>query len=258
MAVMTRRQSQNLHYPGKDIQLFAEAKNWKQCVSNKIQPRLGQRVLEVGAGIGGMTRYLDRGESSEWVCLEPDARLLSQLQRSLLSGDLPDNCQPVHGTIFDIAQAETFDSILYIDVIEHIENDTAELQRASEHLRPGGALILLAPAHQLLYSPFDRAIGHARRYSKKRIEAVSPPQLQLTKLCYLDSAGLLATFANRFILRQDTPSIHQIRFWDHSPEACSRWLDPLLRYSIGKSLFAIWTQPKSQTTKNTNSSKCEF
>ena len=243
MAVMTTPQTRNLRYPGHELHLFAEAQNWKQYVSRTIQPYLGQRVLEVGAGIGGMTRYLNSGAAAQWLCLEPDASLLSQLQSQLLDGDLPENCQPVHGTMNALDQTERFDSIVYVDVLEHITDDADELLRASAHLDPGGALIVLSPAHQLLYSTFDRAIGHSRRYSKATLTSIAPTHLSLVRLSYLDSVGLLATLANRFLLRQATPSMQQIRFWDCYLVACSRWLDPLLMHAVGKSVLAVWRRP---------------
>ena len=68
--------------------------------------------------------------------------------------------------------------MLYIDVLEHIEHDLDELARAASHLAPGGHLVVLAPAHQALFSDFDRAIGHYRRYNRAGLQKLAPAGLR--------------------------------------------------------------------------------
>ena len=70
-------------------------------------------------------------------------------------------------TIESITDAAPFDTILYVDVLEHIADDAAELARARRLLTPEGNLVVLAPAHQSLFSPFDAAVGHYRRYDER-------------------------------------------------------------------------------------------
>ena len=78
------------------------------------------------------------------------------------------------GTLSELSDSDKFDTILYMDVFEHIEDDRAELERAAAQLAPDGHLIVLAPAHQWLFTPFDESIGHYRRYSRRTLEA--PPR----------------------------------------------------------------------------------
>ena len=139
------------------------------------------------------------------MCLLPRAR--SSPERSRIPG------------------SDRFDSIVYIDVLEHIDDDGAELRRAASRLRPGGTLVILSPAHQWLFTAFDAAIGHKRRYTKSMLR-------------YLDSTGLLVSSANRLFLRSATLS--QIKLWDRVFVRMSTWLDALLRYSIGKSVVGVW------------------
>jgi hypothetical protein len=135
-----------------------------------------------------------------------------------------------------------FDSIVYIDVLEHIEDDKSELAQAFHLLRPGGRLIVLAPALQALYSPFDKAIGHYRRYARKSLRSCTPPSSRLEKLAYLDCVGLIASGANRLILKQSSPSLRQILFWDKYMIPVSRILDPLIGHRLGKSILAVWVR----------------
>lgn len=231
------------HYPGGELELFAKASHWKAYLREQIGRYLGKRVLEVGAGIGGATREFCDGDADRWVCLEPDGGLLETLRGHLRAGRLPTCCVPVQGTI-DQARAEApFDSIVYIDVLEHIADDRQELAAAASCLAPGGYLVVLSPAHQWLYSPFDRAIGHYRRYSRRMLKALSPAPLQPICIRYLDAVGLLASLANRCLLRQSMPSVAQIAVWDNWMVPCSRWIDPLLGGCVGKSILAVWQRP---------------
>jgi 2-polyprenyl-3-methyl-5-hydroxy-6-metoxy-1,4-benzoquinol methylase len=155
----------NFKYIGQELDIFGYAVCWKEYFASIISPYFGEHILEVGAGIGTTTKILANKKSKDWICLEPDIELKQALDQKLASGDLPAFCHSRFGTVNDLNKDERFDTILYIDVLEHIENDAAELQAAANHLGPNGTVIILSPAHQWLFTPFDQAIGHYRRYS---------------------------------------------------------------------------------------------
>lgn len=227
-------------YAGVELELFASVHNWKAYWSSKLQPFIAGDVLEVGAGIGSNTRYLDSGTRSRWVCLEPDEQLAARMTENLAPADDPHKYETVVGTIKSLDRGQKFDTIIYIDVLEHIENDRGELQDAASILRAGGRIIVLAPAHQSLFTPFDAAIGHFRRYNRTMLRAVSPPGLHMEKMFYLDSAGLVLSLANRVLLRQSMPTATQLKIWDQWVIPISRVLDKLLLHRVGKSIVAVW------------------
>lgn len=223
-------------YIGSELELFAHAQHWKAYYKSLIAPFFGRRVLEVGAGLGATTAALCDGTQESWICLEPDPDLLAQLA----SLPLPACCRPQAGFVATLAPGSRFDSILYIDVLEHIEDDRAELERASRHLAPGGCLIVLSPAYQFIYSPFDESIGHYRRYTRAMLSALTPPECRPILLRYLDSVGLFTSLANRLFLRQPLPTHAQILFWDRRLVPLSRLLDPLFGFRFGRSVIAVW------------------
>lgn len=223
-----------------ELELFAEALNWKALVAAAIRPHVRGRVLEVGAGIGGTTTRMPFDAVTSWTCLEPDAGRFELIRERLRRGELPGTCEATHGTTEDVVDYGVFDTILYLDVLEHIEDDRAELSRARDLLAEGGALIVLAPAHQWLFTPFDREVGHYRRYGRSRLRTAAPVELREMTMRFLDAAGLLATIGNRFILRRAMPTPGQIRFWDRVLVPLSRILDSLTFHRIGKSVLAIW------------------
>ena len=164
-----------------------------------------------------------------------------RLRRAVGEGLLPAHCRVVTGTLADLYDADEFDAILYIDVLEHIEDDRIELARAAARLARGGHLVVLAPAHRFLFTAFDREIGHFRRYCRKSLLALEPPGLRVETAFYLDSVGMLASLGNRLMLRSSMPTARQIRVWDRMMVPLSRRIDPLFRRNLGKTVVAIWT-----------------
>ena len=225
-------------YQGGELDVFAHAKAWKRYWQASIRRWVRGDVLEVGAGLGVNTAGLQSSDVRTWQCLEPDPTLAKKLAEQVCS--LP-RCSVSTGTIANHTE-HRYDTILYIDVLEHIEADRTELAAAAELLRAAGRLIVLSPAHQFLYSEFDAAIGHFRRYDKASLRACLPAGCALTSMFYLDAAGMLVSLANRALLRQSLPTVRQIQIWDRYIISISRVLDPLLRHRLGKSIVAVWTR----------------
>ena len=225
-------------YVGSELELFARAITWKSYVRSHLGPYLSGDVLEVGAGIGAATAALNDGTQRRWVCLEPDGSLAEKIKLTL--PPTLTNCEIVVGALPDLKPEERFDAILYIDVLEHIETDNAEVERAAARLKPNGVLAILAPALPWLFTPFDAAIGHYRRYTRKSIRLIAPPGLREIKCIYLDSAGFLASLGNKLFLRSPIPSNAQIKFWDRFMVPISRLTDPVLGHAIGRSVLMVW------------------
>ena len=192
----------------------------------------------MGAGLGANTAALQNPEVHSWLCLEPDPGLSGRLKEATKNLE---TCTVVTGTIGDLS-GRLFDSILYIDVLEHIKSDREELEQAARLLRTGGHLIVLSPAHQYLFSAFDAAIGHHRRYNRRSLSLCLPSGCRLESMVYLDSSGMLASLANRLFLRESNPSVAQIEFWDSYLIPFSRVLDEVFGHRIGKTIVGVWTR----------------
>ncbi len=233
----------DFHYVGEELDLFAAATNWKGYLRREIEPYLGAEVLEVGAGFGGTTRTLCVRQHRRWVGLEPDPGLAARLAGSIADGSLPNGCEAVVGTLETLDPAERFDTLLYIDVMEHIDDDVAEMARAADRLRPGGRVVVLSPAHPFLFTPFDAALGHFRRYSRSTLRRLTVAGLELERMAYLDSVGMLASLGNRLILKASMPRPSQIAAWDKLMVPLSRVVDPLTGHLLGKSILGVWRRP---------------
>lgn len=232
--------STDYKYQGEELTLFETATNWKNYFASHISSYLTGKVLEVGAGIGGTTLLLNKGKAESWLLLEPDETMQRLLQQKINDKLLPSNCIAVKGTLDSLGKNERFDCIIYIDVLEHIENDADELKNATDLLAQGGYLVVLSPAFQFIFSPFDKAIGHFRRYSRKTLSAIRPASLIRKKMIYLDSVGFFASLLNKILLRQSYPAKKQVQLWDKWMIPSSKITDRIFLYSFGKSILAAW------------------
>lgn len=231
-----------MEYAGTELDLFADAVHWKAYAAKHLLPHIRGRVLEVGAGIGAFAESLRDKEFVHWTSLEPDNALFQRLCKKFQKEIEEKTLDAICGTLSATPPDAKYDTILYLDVLEHIENDRAELTMAAQKLAPSGKLIVLSPACPSVYSPFDAAIGHFRRYTRRSLRATSPEGLREEKSFYLDAPGLILSLANRMLLRSSVPTRGQIQFWDWAIVPLARVLDPLVFHSFGRSVIAIWSK----------------
>lgn len=229
-------------YIGEELGLFLHATNWKRYFAARCRPYVRGAVLDAGCGLGANAEHLWNDTVTGWTFLEPDRRLLDQVPANA-PAHVVERSQRIHGTTADLPSVPAYDTILYVDVIEHIEQSRAELARAFQLLRPGGHLVILVPAFNLLYSPFDKAIGHFRRYDKAMLRAELPPGGRIARLEYLDSLAFFMSLANKWVLGQRYPTLKQVMFWDRTIVPLSRMADPMLFHTFGKSLLCACQRP---------------
>jgi SAM-dependent methyltransferase len=230
------------HYAGRELDLFANAVTWKSYYAAEVRAYLCGDVLEVGAGLGINTHFLKSRLAASWTCLEPDPDLADRIRKRFAADPNLADCRVETAATQDLVGDARFDSIAYIDVLEHIADDRAELQRAADLLRTGGRIVVLAPAHQWLYSPFDRSIGHYRRYNASQLRFCTPSGCSIARTAYLDSAGILASGVNCLLVKKDAPSLRQILFWDRVLVPVSKILDRLTFHLVGKTILVLWTK----------------
>lgn len=227
-------------YEGCELDLFSGATNWKNYWFSIVKPLLGQSVLEVGAGIGATAKLFASCKVERWMAIEPDISLVNRIKLDSKYSKYPDNFEVQAIKSSSLTGGYKFDTILYIDVLEHIQDDKGELDQVAKLLKPGGRIIILSPAHNYLYTPFDRAIGHYRRYNKKALLSVKPEGTKVETIFYLDSLGMFASLGNKLLLKSEKPTETQIQFWDKRLVPMSRIVDRLVMNRIGKSIIGVF------------------
>jgi ubiquinone/menaquinone biosynthesis C-methylase UbiE len=226
-------------YSGEELDVFSKALNWKSYWVEKIRPHIGNDVLEVGAGIGSTTIALKHVSFDSWLCIEPDSLLCEKINQRKNAGEIDSKVIFSNCIASELPGNNKFDTILYIDVLEHIKNDREELNTAYKLLNKNGKIIILSPAHNYLYSQFDNKIGHFRRYNKKQLCDIVPIGMTIKQISYMDSVGFFASLANKLILKQSDPTTAQIALWDKIMIPISKIIDPILFNLAGKSILAI-------------------
>ena len=226
-------------YVGEELAVFATAHNWKRYVREQLRPHIRGDVAEVGAGIGFTTQHLHTDQARSWLCLEPDGVLTASLRDRLGALSLTPRPEVAVARLCDLPADRRFDTILYIDVLEHIDADGAELAEAASRLRPGGRIIVLSPAYQWLYTAFDRAIGHVRRYTRATLERLQPASTRVVASFHLDVVGVLFSLGNH-LARHAQPSRGAILLWDRTAIPVSRIVDRLIGRRAGRSVIVVF------------------
>jgi glycosyltransferase involved in cell wall biosynthesis len=180
----------------------------------QIRPAIGQRILEVGAGTGNLTRFLFGRD--EVVATDVDPRYTELLARRF------EQATNISAVTFDLGgelpaelAARHFDTILCLNVLEHVADDRAALARLRDRLEPGGRLILLVPAHRGLYGSIDRAIGHYRRYERNELERLLVEGgFEIESLFHVNATSIPGWYLNGRVLRRESVPGIQARLAD--------------------------------------------
>jgi len=236
----------HLDYRGEELALFALATNWKKYWATVLARYVTGNVAEVGAGLGANTLMMWSAARTEgWCCIEPDPLMANHLEQMQRLGQLPERCVVHSGILSDISRTLRFDTIVYIDVLEHIEDDCRELSEAAAHLNEGGRIVVLGPAWQHLFTPFDHQIGHFRRYTKQRL-CKTMTDLEVEDAFYLDSVGYFASLMNKVLMRQSIPTRSQVLMWDTLMIPISRVLDRIICRQLGRSVVGAWRKAEGE------------
>ena len=209
-----------------------------EWIYDEIAPFIGQRVLEVGCGLGNlMLHLLDR---ELLVGIDSDVKSIEHLST------VYETEESVHVYPLDVCDPEVlrlealgFDTVMSLNVLEHVENDVVALEHMRKLLVPGGRLVLIVPAHRWLYGTMDQAIGHLRRYDRALMnDTLAQAGFSPVVLKYLNAVGTLGWFVNGRVLRQSVPPSGQLRLFNVIVpflRAVERRVPP----SFGLSLLAV-------------------
>jgi SAM-dependent methyltransferase len=229
----------------QDLERLGTAEHFFKWVLDEIDPYIRGRLLEVGAGLGTITRKLvERYPTTRLVALEPAENMFADL--ASLAAVEP-RIEARRETLLEYREIgkEPFDAALYLNVLEHIEDDGKELKMAADELRPGGALLIFGPALEWLYSDLDHRAGHYRRYIVRQLtELVRAAGLHIESVRYLDLLGVLPYALVYKILRRTEISGSTIWAYDRMAVPLSRLLQDIWRKPpLGKNILLVATKP---------------
>lgn len=222
-----------MKYPGAELDNFDKATIWRKYIFLLIKKFIRGSVLEVGAGIGSFTSNY-KNIPSKLTLSEIDNNNLYIIKEKFSN----ENINFTNKVTKDLN--EKFDTIMYLNVLEHIEKDKNEISQAFEKLNVNGYLIILVPAHNELYSNFDKAVGHFRRYKISFFKDIKIKDSKLINLIYLDALGYFLYFLNKIFFKEEVyPSKLKILIWDKIFTPLTFFLDKLLFYKFGKNILYV-------------------
>jgi SAM-dependent methyltransferase len=224
----------------------AEATNYYDWIVDSFAGHVGRHCVEAGAGIGTVSELLLNRVSPRMLTLIEPAENNVPLLRRRFAGD--PRVKIYHGYLEDLERSLQADSIIAVNVLEHVEHDQLFLAAAYKALAPGGTLLLLVPAVPAIFGSLDRAFDHFRRYTKSRLRAsLLAAGFDIETLKYLNMVGVAAWFVSGRVMHRTTLGRGQVRFYD-------RWIIPLVRrlesvvpVPIGQSVLAIARKPAEAT-----------
>jgi SAM-dependent methyltransferase len=230
-------------YTLEDQERMTRATNYFEWQGKLVTRELGERVIEVGCGIGNFTRMLLEREVVIALDREPDcidrlrARFPNSLNLHAIVADANDE------SISDLTRFSP-DSCVLLNVLEHLADDATALRRLASTLVPGGVLAALVPACPALYGPIDRNLGHYRRYTRRSIfELAERTGLAVQKIHYVNLTGFFGWWMNARVRPREIQSERQIEVFDRFVVPISSRLEAIMRPPFGQSLFVVLRKP---------------
>jgi SAM-dependent methyltransferase len=215
------------------------AEQYNDWIISLLAPHLRGRILELGAGQGTFTERL--AAFGEIVAVEPSAAQCGVLRQRL---DNVAGTSVINGDLSAVPPSDVFDTIVMINVLEHIPDDHDALLRCAELLRPGGRLLVWVPSFEALYGRFDHEIGHYRRYRRVRLRTlVTRSGLQVDTLRHANLPGFFAWWLIVRVLGRRPTSGGLAGFYDRRLVPVIRRVEGRLPPPFGQSLLLIAAKP---------------
>ena len=214
-----------------------EATNYTEWIYSLVEPHLGSDVLEIGAGHGELTEMLANGRTV--TATDLSTRSVDKLRSRFAQSPNVDI------RLVDIAatnDGRLYDSVVLVNVLEHIDDDANALERLRGSLRPGGRLCVFVPAFDGLYSDFDQRIGHRRRYRRSQlVTALDRAGFAIADARYINTVGALAWWVVARQLGQ-VPTRHwSVSIYDRFVVPSLRRIEAGRSPRFGQSLFCVGT-----------------
>ena len=231
-------------YAGRDLEAMSFARNYHRWILELFRPFLGRRLVEVGAGTGSFSEMLLELRPESLSLVEPSSGMYRQLTEHVArikTGARVATYNDIFAGVADrIAEEQRPDSVIYVNVMEHIEDDEGEMKIVRRTLADGGRAFVFVPALRWLYGSFDAQIGHHRRYTRRELEEKAERAgFRVLKSVYFDSAGVLPWWVKYRVLRSERMEPGAVKFYDDFFVPPLRRLEALVPPPIGKNILMV-------------------
>ncbi|MBT3294343.1 MAG: methyltransferase domain-containing protein [Verrucomicrobia bacterium] len=226
-----------------DLETLSSAENYKKWLYSNVEDVLGNRILEIGSGIGNMTPLL--GAHGKMLVTDMDEAYIQTL-RGRFDGDPDMSVHPYvlggeDNAIPEFIRAFEPDTIVCLNVLEHVEDDMNAVRTMVDMLAPGGHLVMVLPALMVLFGDLDRQYGHFRRYNRSaavRLVAALP-RASLIRNRYMNLVGVAGWWVNHVLLKRTQLSPMQVQTFDRYLAPIARFCERIVPPACGLSLV-VW------------------
>lgn len=214
------------------------APRYRQWEYDVVEPFLGRSVLEIGSGMGYFSEKLVESRRDRLVLSDTEDFCLERLRRIYADNPTVEvESLPLPGKVNLSGQV---DSVVAMNVLEHIEDDVQALKDLAEVVRPGGRIVLWVPAYMQLYGEFDRKVGHFRRYTPKTIrESVERAGLRVQKVRPVNFLGGIAWWLAVRRGGAGAPNRRLVWLYDNVVVPISRTVERVVRPPFGQSVICV-------------------
>jgi SAM-dependent methyltransferase len=226
-------------YKGHDLEILADLPNYYGWIIEKFKPWLRGHIMEIGAGIGTISKLIF-DDADQLVLVEPSAHLTDYLPPSITNSKKVSIYNQTLEQRLPQMTSQSCDTIIMVNVLEHVEDDGAAIKALHRVLKPGGHLLLFVPALQNLYSALDREHGHFRRYHLVPLEyKLSAHGFKIQDSRYFDIAGVLPWWLINTLGKKTTFNPAMARFYDRYFIPVTKFFERFISPPFGKNIMIV-------------------
>jgi 2-polyprenyl-3-methyl-5-hydroxy-6-metoxy-1,4-benzoquinol methylase len=241
---MTNRTGVSLDATGEETLIaFSKANAFNAWLSDLVLPWSKGHILEIGSGIGNISEIILQNNLTITLS-DLNVQYCSQLKnkfenratcRGIISLDIGEaNFEEKHKTLLT-----KFDTIIALNVIEHIEDDRKAFENCKKLLVPGGRIIILVPAFTFLYNSFDKELGHYRRYTRNELsDKMQHAGFNVIHSQYFNMPAMFGWFISGSLFKMKIIPEKQLNFYNYLVPLFKR-IDALFQKKIGISLIMV-------------------
>jgi SAM-dependent methyltransferase len=236
---------QKFSYTGRELEAMSWAINYHRWILRIFMPYLGQHIVEVGAGLGSFSELVLSEHKFQTLSLvEPSEELYEELKTRMREPGTNIKVDLYHANFLEAAplikSQKVIDSVIYINVLEHIAEDERELDAVRETLTDGGYILLFVPALRWLYGTIDRQVGHFRRYTKTELNGkLRRAGFRIVRSNYFDFPGMALWWLKYRLMKSDTVEPGAVRLYDRLIVPALSRIESIAPPPIGKNVIVV-------------------
>lgn len=235
----TETSAESVSYPEVDLETLEGLDNYHDWIIDCFRPHLHGKAVEIGVGLGTVAeRLLPFVDGLELV--EPSSNLVDRLNAKFTGAENVRILQATLENWLEGCPRSSFDTLVMVNVLEHIEDDASALKAIYDVLKPGGKLLMFVPALPALFSEFDRISGHFRRYRRSELaDKTKAASFKVLTTTYMDLAGVFPWWLLNKTMGMTNLHPGTVKLYDTVFVPVTRFIEGIIPAPLGKNILLI-------------------